>query len=83
MDLYPRKMGWLLGPELSELILPWHVYYGCGNDFRVVAMSVGKCYGKFQRDQSLLLLATLVVEFIRFLMSGRLGTDTVQGNPTV
>lgn len=76
-------MGWLLGPELSELILPWHVYYGCGNGFRAVAMSVGKCYGKFQRDQSLLLLATLVVEFIRFLMSGRLGTDTVQGNPTV
>lgn len=71
-------MGWLLGPELSELILPWHVYYGCGNGFRTVAMSVGKCYGKFQRDQSLLLLATLVVEFIRFLMSGRLGTDTVQ-----
>jgi hypothetical protein len=62
LDLYLRKMGWLLGPELSELILPWHVYYGCGNGFRTVAMSVGKCYGKFQRDQSLLLLATLVVE---------------------
>lgn len=46
LDLYPRKMGWLLGPELSELILPWRVYYGCGIGFRISTMSVGKRHGK-------------------------------------
>jgi len=53
LDLYPRKMGWLLGPELSELILPWRVYYGCGIGFRISTMSVGKRHGKnFFRGQS-------------------------------
>jgi len=78
-------MGWLLGPELSGLILPWRGYYGCGAGFRISTMTVGKRHGKnFFRGQSQYWMGqTIQYWVIRFLMSGRLGTDTVQGNPTV